>query len=176
MGIFPSRILELLEEKSRGCPSVALVDGVLKKKKTKTPEQVFFLLDFFPDFSCFLEVNFPKNSLSLQLHLSCELQLVGIHPRGCNPQKWCGTGPKIQENMNQEPKFGPRIQMWGRGIRLDQKGAGASCGAPFPVDSLWIAPRFYSFPSISVILLFPSCLKCSSRSFPAGNPKCVIPR
>lgn len=87
MGIFPSRILELLEEKSRGCPSVALVDGVLKKKKTKTPEQVYFLLDFFPDFSCFLEVNFPKNSLSLQLHLSCELQLVGIHPRGCNPQK-----------------------------------------------------------------------------------------
>lgn len=135
-----------------------------------------FSLIFFPDFSNFLEVSFPKNAPSLQLHLSCELQLFGIHPRDYNPQKWHGTGPKIQENMSQESKFSPKILMWGRGIRLDQEGAGARCGAPFPVDSLWIAPRFYSFPSISVIPLFPSCLKCSSRSFPAGNSKCVVPK
>lgn len=41
MGIFPSRILELLEEKSWGRPSVALVDEVLVE------QVIFFFLDFF---------------------------------------------------------------------------------------------------------------------------------
>lgn len=144
MGIFPSRILGLLKEKSWGSPSVALGDG-------RTGYFPFPWL-FFLTFPIFLVVNLPKNAPSLQLPLSCELQLFGIHPRGCNPQEWCGAGPKIQEKMSQESKLDPKILMWGGGVRLDREGAGA------PIPSGFLLCR-------SKILQLPQHLCSSSISF-----------